>query len=271
MQPLVSVGMPVFNCEKTLESSVKSILNQTYTNWELFLIDDGSKDGTLEIANNFKDNRIKVVSDGVNQQLPSRLNQAINLSNGKYFARMDGDDISYPERFQLQVEYLESHPEIDLLAAVMIICDEDGQAIGVSARHESHATICARPWYQYRPDAIRMEDYDMLLRSYQNSRFAELPDILFGYRVASLSLNKIFNSRYHTGLTLCKRAIADKNYMFAYGALEQVAKTLVDTFAITTGLDFKILRHRAGRPIKAAELSQWQEVWHQCLNKDPLL
>lgn len=290
MQPLVSIGMPVFNCEKTLESSVQSILNQTYTNWELFLIDDGSKDQTLDIAKSFQDQRIKVVSDGTNQQLPSRLNQAIKLSNGKYFARMDGDDISYPERFQRQVAYLEGHPEIDLLGAVTMIFDEDGQATGVSARQESHAAICARPWsgfslahptwmgkttwfsqYQYRPDAIRMEDYDLLLRSYQNSRFASLPDILLGYRVASLSLNKIFNARYHLGTTLGKKAIADKNYMFAYGALEQIAKTLLETFAITTGLDFRILRHRTGSPIEATELAQWQEIWHQCHAKDPLL
>ena len=100
MQPLVSIGMPVFNCEKTLIPAVNSILNQTYSNWELFLLDDGSKDKTLEIANSFKDSRIKVIVDGLNKKLPSRLNQAIEMSQGKYFARMDGDDISYPERLQ---------------------------------------------------------------------------------------------------------------------------------------------------------------------------
>jgi glycosyltransferase involved in cell wall biosynthesis len=93
MQPLVSIGMPVFNCERTLSTAIQSILNQTYANWELIIIDDGSKDKTLEIAKSFRDPRIEVINDGQNQRLPIRLNQAIALSRGKYFARMDGDDV----------------------------------------------------------------------------------------------------------------------------------------------------------------------------------
>ncbi len=288
MQPLVSIGMPVFNCEKTLKSSVQSILNQTYHNWELILIDDGSKDDTLEIAKSFQDDRIKIISDGLNQQLPSRLNQAIALSSGKYFARMDGDDISYPERLQLQVAYLEEHPEIDLLGTATIRIDADGQATGVSARSETHAEICRSPWsvfniahptwmgrldwfdkHQYRPDAIRMEDYDFLLRTYQTSSFACLPDILLGYRVACLSLNKILNARYHLCITLGKKALMDKNYLFAYGALEQLAKSLVETIAITSGMGFKVLRHRVGFDMKESELLQWNQIWARCNGKDP--
>jgi glycosyltransferase involved in cell wall biosynthesis len=283
MQPLVSIGMPVFNCEKTLISSVQSILDQTYSNWELILIDDGSKDKTLEIAYSLQDPRIKVVSDGLNQQLPTRLNQAIALSQGKYFARMDGDDISYPDRLQRQVEYLESHPEIDLLGATTITFNDDGQATGLAPRTLTHAEICCRPWsgfslchptwigkrdwfakYQYRPDAIRMEDYDMMLRSYQTSRFAALSDILVGYRVGPLSLKKIVNARYHNFITLGKKSLAEKNYLFAYGALLQIAKILVETFAFTTGLQYKILRHRIGEPINPEELSQWQQIWNKC-------
>ena len=148
MQPLVSIGMPVFNCEKTLNIAVQSILNQTYSNWELILIDDGSEDKTLEIANSFQDSRIKVIADGRNQQLPIRLNQAIALSRGKYFARMDGDDVSYPERLQRQVEYLEQHPEIDLLGTGSINF-RDGKATGAVQLEESHAGICARPWSSF--------------------------------------------------------------------------------------------------------------------------
>lgn len=94
MDPLVSTGMPVFNCQQTLNTAVQSILNQTYSNWKLIMIDDGFQDRTLDIAHSFHDPRIKVVSGGQNQQLPIRLNQAIALSRGKCFARMDGDDVS---------------------------------------------------------------------------------------------------------------------------------------------------------------------------------
>lgn len=290
MQPLISIGMPVFNCEKTLSAAVQSILNQTYDNWELLLIDDGSKDRTVAIANSFQDRRVHVFVDGTNQQLPSRLNQAIKLSKGKYFARMDGDDISYPERLQRQVEYLESHPEIDLLGTANINFDANGRATGVAPSQASHAEICSRPWagfgllhpswmgkmdwfckYQYRVDAIRMEDYDLMLRSYQHSRFAALPEILVGYRVASLSLKKTLISRYHLCSTLSKKALVDKNYLFAYGALEQVAKSSLEIFSVTTGLGFKLLQHRIGQPIQAAELVQWEQIWKQCNSEDLVL
>jgi glycosyltransferase involved in cell wall biosynthesis len=285
MESLISIGMPVFNCEKTLKSAVNSILNQTYSNWELILIDDGSKDKTFDIIKILGDSRIKIVSDGLNMQLPSRLNQSIAMSSGKYFARMDGDDISYPERLQRQVAYLETHPEIDLLGTQAIIFSRDGQAMGMTTGSQSHSGICCRPWagfstlhptwmgkldwfrmHQYRPDAIRMEDYDLLLRTYETSQFACLPDILFGYRVESLSLKKILNSRYHNSIALSRKAFSEKNYLFAYGVLEQAAKALLDTFAITTGLNFKILKHRVGCPIQEAELTQWKQIWDQCNN-----
>ena len=288
MQPLVSIGMSVLNCEKTLSAAVQSIINQTYSNWELILIDDGSEDRTVEVAKRFhQDNRIRVFADGLNQQLPVRLNQAIALSRGKYFARMDGDDISYPERLQRQVEYLESHAEIDLLGTSYINFDANGRATGVTPSQASHAQICSRPWvsfgllhptwmgkidwfckYQYRADAIRMEDYDLMLRSYQNSRFAALPEILFGYRVGSLSLKKSLIGRYHLGIALGKKALVAKNHKFAVGMLTQVAKSLVEMVVIPTGLGVKVLRHRYGKPIEEPELIQWSQIWERCNSKE---
>jgi glycosyltransferase involved in cell wall biosynthesis len=287
MEPLVSIGMPVFNCEKTLNTAVQSILNQTYSNWELILIDDGSSDRTLAIANSFQDPRIRVISDGLNQRLPLRLNQAIGLSRGKYFARMDGDDVSYPERLERQVAYLEKHAEIDLLGTASINFDASGQALGAVRLEESHAGICARPWVgfillhptwmgkldwfqtaEYRTKAIRMEDYDILLRTYQTSRFASLPDVLLGYRVASLSLPKILSGRYHICIALIEKTVADRNLMFAYGILEQIAKSVVETFLIGTGLGLKLLPHRVGTPIKEADLARWQQVWDLCNSED---
>lgn len=285
VEPPISIGMPVFNCERTIRSAINSVLNQTYQNWELILLDDGSRDNTVSIAQSFKDSRIRIIADGLNKNLPNRLNQAIALSKGKYFARMDGDDICYSERLQAQVEYLENHPDIDLLATHVIVFGADGCARGVYTASESHADICCRPWagfgvihptwmgktewfraHRYQPKAIRMEDYDILLRSYQNSRFYCLPKILLGYRVETLSLQKTLSGRYHLSKTLIKTALQNKDYRFVYGVLEQGAKALVDIFAIGTGLNFKILRHRAGSPVNATELAQWQQVWEQCNN-----
>src|ERR1700684_499695 len=102
MCPLVSIGMPVYDCEKTIAVSLRSILNQTFTEWELIIIDDGSQDGTLARAREFDDPRIRIVDGQRNLGLPARLNQAVHLSGGTYFARMDGDDIAYPERIEKQ-------------------------------------------------------------------------------------------------------------------------------------------------------------------------
>jgi glycosyltransferase involved in cell wall biosynthesis len=283
MEPLVSIAMPIFNCEKTLRSAINSILNQTYSNWELILIDDGSKDRTLSIAKSFNDSRIKVISDNLNLKLPNRLNQIITGSKGKYFARMDGDDVSYPERLQTQVEYLENHPNVDILGTQILIFDGDGNPRGKSALTQSHQEICCRPWagfslahptwmgklewfstHQYREEAIRMEDYDLLLRTYKTSSFACLPQILLGYRVASLSLKNNLTARYNIAIALLEKIFVDKDYFFAFGVFEQVAKAIVDIFAISTGLNFKILRHRTGIPLDEAELDRWKQIWAKC-------
>jgi glycosyltransferase involved in cell wall biosynthesis len=105
-QPLVSVGMPVRNCGKTLRAAIRSILWQTYPRWELLILDDASTDKTVEIARSFDDSRIKVLVDGVRRGLPARLNEAIFQSNGQYLARMDGDDVAYPERLERQIRFL---------------------------------------------------------------------------------------------------------------------------------------------------------------------
>jgi len=282
MLPLVSIGMSVFNCGKTLAPTIRSLLNQTYENWELILIDDGSTDDTSLLARRFNDSRIKVISDGINLRLPARLNQSISLSQGKYFARMDGGDIAYPERLAVQVQYLEGHPDIDLVASRIIIFSGEGHVIGSYLFRQSHSEICSRPWAGfylphptwmgrlkwfrtnlYRTDMNKSQDEELLLRTYRNSCFACIPNILLGYRVRSLSLTKILNSRYHFSMALIRRAIVDRNLVLGFGVLGQVLKALVDIFAITTGLNYRILRHRA-IPVEEGEISQWQDVWTEC-------
>lgn len=288
MQPLVSIGMPIFNCEKTLTPTVRSLLNQTYGNWELLLIDDGSTDNTLLLSQSFDDSRIRVISDGINMRLPARLNQAIALSRGKYFARMDGGDIAYPERLEAQVRYLEGHPDIDLVGSRIIVFNEDGHALGSYPWKQTHAEICRRPWSgfyfshptwvgkiewfrtnPYRAELPKAQDQELLLRTYKNSCFACIPDILLGYRKGSLSLKNILNGRYHFSIVLLQKAILDKHYLLAFGVLEQALKAFVDIFAITTGLNYRILWHRA-IPVEKAELNRWRAVWAECSRSEDL-
>ena len=111
----VSVIMPAFNAEKYVAEAASSIFDQTFTNFELIVVNDGSTDRTLEILNAIADDRLRILSNDNNMGVVKSLNKGIAEARGRYIARQDADDISLPERLQKQFEYLEKHPEIALL------------------------------------------------------------------------------------------------------------------------------------------------------------
>jgi len=277
--PLVSIGMAVRNCTSTLGMALQSILQQTYPHWELWLLDDGSTDKTIEVARNFTDPRIHLNTDGRNLGLSARLNQAVALAHGKYFARMDGDDVCYPERFERQVSFLESQPEIDLLGSGAIVFSGNGQAVGRLPLRLEHSEICARPWagfylahptwmgriewfrkFPYRPSALRAQDQDLLLRTYRHSRFAALPDTLLGYRQETLSLPRVLRGRYHFSRALLRQMTEGTDWRLARGLIEQPLKAVSDMFAVISGLNYRLLRHRA-IPIDDNMRTRWEKVW----------
>ena len=112
--PLVSVVLSAFNDENFLRSSIESILNQSYEDFEFIIVNDGSTDGSQAIIESYDDNRIKLVRNSENIFLAASLNKGIRLSKGKYIARMDSDDIAHPDRFSKQVEFLESNSDYGL-------------------------------------------------------------------------------------------------------------------------------------------------------------
>ena len=205
--PLVTVAMPIYNAGKYLRFAVLSIVNQTFTNWELLIIDDGSTDNALQDIAHIKDERIRILRDGINRGLAARLNEAIDLARGQYFARMDGDDVSYPERFERQLSVLKNKPELDLVATRAITIDESNKTIGLFPYAISHKEICAKPWrgfyfphptwmgkiewfrrYRYSvPSPYCCEDQELILRSYNKSQFATLDEILFAYRLRDIT------------------------------------------------------------------------------------
>ena len=109
---MVTIGLPFYNAEKYLALAIESVLQQTYTNWELLLLDDGSTDNSLSIAQSYaqKDSRIKVISDGKNKNLATRLNELPSLAQGLYLARMDADDIMHSARIVKTIISIESSP-----------------------------------------------------------------------------------------------------------------------------------------------------------------
>lgn len=128
-KPLISVIMGIYNCETTVEEAIDSILSQTYTNWELIMCDDGSTDHTYEKALKYAEeyfDKIKLIRHDKNKGLNKTLNDCIKLVRGDYIARMDGDDISLPERFERELSTLMSDSKIALVSSPMIYFDETG-------------------------------------------------------------------------------------------------------------------------------------------------
>ena len=112
MNPLVTVLMSVYNGEKYLERAIKSILNQTFKDFEFLIINDGSTDNSVKIIQSFNDLRLRLIHNESNIGLIKTLNKGLKLSNGKYIARMDCDDISLPKRLSIQASFMEKYPEI---------------------------------------------------------------------------------------------------------------------------------------------------------------
>lgn len=122
--------MGIYNCADTLPAAIDSIIAQTYTNWELILCDDGSTDKTIEVAQNYVDKypkQIKLLKNEENKGLNYTLNKCLKEAQGDYIARMDGDDISLPKRFEKEVAVLENNENISIVSASMILFDEDGE------------------------------------------------------------------------------------------------------------------------------------------------
>jgi len=112
MKPTVSVLMPVFNGEQFLRPAMNSILNQTFTDFEFIIVDDGSTDHSREILNSYTDSRVRLICNESNIGLTDSLNRGLEAASGNYIARMDQDDISLPERLAKQVAFMDSHPEV---------------------------------------------------------------------------------------------------------------------------------------------------------------
>ena len=127
--PKVSVVMGIYNCASTLQEALDSLYAQTFQNFEIILCDDGSKDNTYEVAleNQRNHPNIVLLRNEQNLGLNATLNKCLTVAKGEYIARMDGDDISLPIRFEKQVKFLDEHPEYAVVSAPMIYFDENGE------------------------------------------------------------------------------------------------------------------------------------------------
>lgn len=268
------------DAERTLAQALASLESQSCPDWELILIDDGSRDASVRIAQRFAGPRLRIVVDGLRKGLAARLNEAVDLARGKYLARMDADDVCYPERFERQVAFLEARADVSLVGSSAVVFEGNGAALGVLAARTTHAEICARPWAgfylphptwmgrigwfranRYNERNSRAEDQELLLRARASSRFAALPEPLLGYRQDRIELGKVLRGRLDFTRALLRESAVRRAPLLALrGVGGQLAKAAFDTFALTTGMERRLLAHRA-RPLPAGAAERWREVW----------
>lgn len=281
--PLVSIALPTYNAGKYLRPAVNSILRQTYENWELLLMDDGTEDSSLESINDIRDSRIIIIQDVQNKGLAARLNQAIDVAKGEYFARMDADDVAYPERIAKQVEILQLRSNLDLVAARALAISDEDEPIGLMPFYESHEELTGQPWkgfylvhstwlartswfkkYRYTsPAPYSCEDQELLLRSYMDSRFYTLPETLSAYRLRSnIVLRKALRTRFSM--------LAFQSHCFLQAGHAQliplslgafIGRIMLDTIGAAIG-SHRLFQMRFKVPASTEEKQRWLEVRH---------
>lgn len=211
--PIVSVVMSVYNAEKFLPQAIKSILNQSFSNFEFIIIEDCSTDNSLAIIQDFarKDSRIKLIQKSKNKRMAGfieNLNIGLSEAKGKYIARMDADDISHPHRFEKQVKFLEENPDIFMVGSAINFIDENNQftkkleAIednqGITQTMPKkitmyHPVIMFRNdgKTRYREKIFYCEDYDLYLRLIlEGKKFYNFTEPLLDYRILDSSISR---------------------------------------------------------------------------------
>lgn len=196
--PLVSIILAVYNGEKFLDDSIKSVLNQTFRDFELIIVDDCSTDNSLNIIKSYRDKRIKLIKNKKNKGSFSSYNIGLKNSKGKYVAFCTQDDISHPKRIELEFNYLEENPHIFLLGTSAIYIDEEGKEIRRFRKYDDYKLLAWRlrkscsiifPSVMLRNEDISLDNhfeyhlYYKLLKRGKNLN--NLPNFLVKYRVHS--------------------------------------------------------------------------------------
>lgn len=218
-QNYISIGIPIYNASDYLSDAIKSVLAQSFENFELILIDDGSTDNSLEIAKSFNDSRIRVYSDGLNKKLPTRLNQIIKMAKYDYIARMDADDLMDVDRLKIQFEYLKNNPNVDLVTTGMYSIGKENEILGKRIPDNKimlaseilqgltnllHASMLARKEWclrnPYRVDNALAEDYELWLSAAikNDLKYTVIQEPLYYYReIENVKLDKMIKG-YNT-------------------------------------------------------------------------
>jgi glycosyltransferase involved in cell wall biosynthesis len=277
--PVVSVIMSMYNSASTVRTAVRSILMQSLNDWELIVIDDGSSDRSAAIIEEFHDERIRLFRESSSAGLAVRLNQAVALSRGEFIARMDADDICFPERLSRQVERLREDQQLDLLGCGVVVFRSGGELVGEMPVGLDHTEVVAQPfigfpfphpswcgraeWFRKNPYDSKLrvaQDQDLLLRSFRHSKLGSLDVVLLAYRQDRLTLKKMLTGRATFVRAAWRDGIAKSELSPALtGIAVQAAKGIVDVVTLGLGFNRPMQRSRLG-PVSPVVAKNWQRI-----------
>ncbi len=199
--PQTTILIPAYNCGKYILDTLTSVLNQSYVNYELLVIDDGSTDNSCEIIKSIADDRIVFLQNPKNVGIVKTLNRGIGLARGKYIARMDADDVMLGNRLQEQIDFLENNLDYGMVGGWYKVTDEEGETLDclkTVLAHEdikvgliftnqfAHSSVTMRTalakQLKYKQDFIYTEDYDLWCRMAEITKVANLPLFHLSYR-----------------------------------------------------------------------------------------
>ena len=202
-RPKVTVFIPVYNREQYVGEAIESILAQTFSDFEILLVDDGSTDHSVDKIRSFSDPRIRLVCNEGNLGIPKTRNKGVELARGQYMAMLDSDDRAYPERIEKQVAFLDLHPEYAQIGSWCRMMNEQGIPLKKIKRQPAHPeeikaellfrcamsnrSIMARTAilqeYRYRNDYPRCQDYELHVRLAKHYKLGNLPECLVYGRI----------------------------------------------------------------------------------------
>lgn len=247
-RPLVSVVMPVYNAEKYLKTSVESILNQTYTNYEFVIVDDASTDASQVILQEYskKNSQIKLLRNKDNLGVTGSLNKALDYVKGKYVVRMDADDWSNLKRLELQVDLMEENPNVVVSGSYIEVCDSNLQTMYIR-RYQLDDKNIRKRMFRYSPfahpatiwrtsdlkkeryseKARNCEDYELYFRIGRLGRFMNTNKVLLRLRLHPSSISASMNDN-QSKMTVAIRRNAAKKLGYHMSLLDKIYTRMQD-------------------------------------------
>lgn len=210
--PKITVILPVYNTEKYIKEAVQSILDQTFTDFDVLIINDASTDNTLNILNEFSDSRIHIINNETNLKVVKTLNKGLDLAKGEFIARMDADDIAHPKRFEKQISFFEAHPNVEFCGTWVQNYGAEDSIMRAAYTHDSikarmlflnpifHPSVMFkkksfdRHNLRFDESFTNAEDFGMWAKAIDLVRFANVPEVLLKYRIHAENVSVLKSS-----------------------------------------------------------------------------